>query len=110
MDLARTWISSGGQQNAGAEGVFKKYSKKVALRVMADLKQAAEELAKIAGGGKESGGSWKQDLRNNSGWSKLEEAFTEEGGLKDVKADDIENQLKDFKKDITHTCTQHISF
>ena len=100
--MALEWIRGGGA-SGGCEGVLHKYASEVIKKDAMNLKAAAEELLKIAGGC--SGGkSWKEGLKANCGWTKITEAWNAK--LKECDGAGIEAQLNSLKQDTTcHTHT-----
>ena len=105
--MALEWIRGGGA-SGGCEGVLHKYASEVIKKDAMNLKAAAEELLKIAGGC--SGGkSWKEGLKANCGWTKITEAWNAK--LKECDGAGIEAQLNSLKQDTTcHTHTHtHIA-
>ena len=101
LKLGGDWSSKGGKDNAGAKGVLKKHCTSVAHKTLDKLQEMADSLAKIAGGGKEEGSGWKQNLRANSSWSKLEDAWNEH--LANCSQDSIENESRELKTDTPST-------
>ena len=101
LTLCDGWITQGGKNNNGSQGVLKEYCISLLKDVMKKLNTAADLLKEIAGG-KDKGQSWKDPLRVSSSWAKVTELWTQV--LSKCGCKKVDEQLVSLKEDRRANC------
>ena len=101
LTLCDGWITQGGNNNNGSQGVLKEYCISLLKDVMKKLNTDADLLKEIAGG-KDKGQSWKDPLRVSSSWAKITELWTQVLSKCDCKK--VDEQLVSLKEDRRANC------